>query len=71
MRFLNKILGLAAIGLALVAPLFAQQYQSTLAPIFATNAKYVNGVAPGYAPTSGTALVLNLGPGTANCAGTI
>jgi hypothetical protein len=50
--------------------LFAQNPQSQ-GPIFAANAKYVNGVAPGYAPTQGAGLALNVGPGGANCTGTI
>jgi hypothetical protein len=49
----------------------AQQPQTHIAPIYLVNAKYVNGVAPGYAPTVGSGLTLNLGGGTANCAGTI
>jgi hypothetical protein len=49
----------------------AQNPQTQTAPIYATNAKYANGVAPGYAPTAGTGLNLALGPGTANCSGTI
>ena len=40
-------------------------------PLFATNAKYANGVSPGYAPTKGTGLVLNIGQGTAFCNNTI
>lgn len=57
--------------LAMTAAAFSQNPQSTLAPVVSVNAKYVNGVAPGYAPTSGTGLLVNLGPGTANCSGTI
>jgi hypothetical protein len=49
----------------------AQNPQTQTAPIYAVNAKYTNGVAPGYAPTAGTGLNLALGPGTANCSGTI
>jgi hypothetical protein len=47
----------------------AQQPQSQTAPFFSANAKYTNGVAPGYAPTTGSGLTLNLGKGTANCLG--
>jgi len=36
-------------------------------PIYAVNAKYVNGVGPGYWPTKGTGLTLNLTAGTAYC----
>lgn len=46
---------------------FAQQPQTQTAPIFRTNAKYTNGVAPGYWPTAGTGLTLNLSAGTAFC----
>lgn len=56
----------------LLAPfIFAQNPQTQTAPIYAVNSKYTNGVAPGYAPTAGTGLNLLLGPGTANCSGTI
>ena len=57
--------------LALVVSIAAQQPQNTLAPIVAENAKYANGVAPGYAPTSGTGLNVNISSGTANCGGTM
>jgi len=50
---------------------FAQNPQSTLAPIVSVNSAYNNGVSPGYRPTAGSGLVLNVGPGTANCSGTI
>lgn len=50
------------------APAFAQQPQAQQGqPLYAVNAKYVNGVAPGYWPTAGTGLTLNLSPGTALC----
>lgn len=48
----------------------AQNPQSS-APLFAANAKYVNGIAPGYYPSAGTGLSVILGPGTVNCSGTI
>src|SRR4029077_16983299 len=59
--------------LILLAPLLvlSQQPQTGTAPIYAVNAKYTNGVAPGYWPTAGAGLVLNLSAGTANCANTI
>jgi len=44
-----------------------QQASTATAPIFSTNAKYVNGVAPGYWPTAGTGLTLNLSAGSAFC----
>ncbi len=36
-------------------------------PIYAVNAKYVQGVGPGYWPTAGAGLTLNLSAGTAFC----
>ncbi|MGO8732079.1 MAG: hypothetical protein ACLQVM_04715 [Terriglobia bacterium] len=48
--------------------LFAQQPQAQQGqPLSALNAKYVNGVAPGYWPAAGTGLTLNLSAGTALC----
>lgn len=67
MKWMEAIL----VGMLATAAL-AQQPQTQTAPTYAVNAKYVNGVAPGYAPTAGSGLTLNLGPGTANCgSGTI
>ena len=49
--------------------LFAQQPQAQQGqPLSALNAKYVNGVAPGYWPTQGTGLTLNLSAGSSICA---
>jgi hypothetical protein len=62
---------LTAWALVIAAVASAQNPQSQTAPTFAVNAKYVNGVAPGYAPTPGSGLNVALGPGTANCSGTI
>ncbi len=51
---------------------FCQQPQAQSGqPLYAVNAKYVNGVAPGYWPTAGTGLVLNLSAGTAFCGGSV
>jgi len=50
-----------------LAPAFAQQAQTSLAPIYLVNAKYVQGVGPGYWPTAGGTLTLNLAAGTAYC----
>ncbi len=56
----------------LLTPGFAQQPQAQSGqPLYAVNAKYVNGVAPGYWPTAGTGLVLNLSAGTAFCGGSV
>jgi hypothetical protein len=59
-------------GLSLVprhsSLLFGQQPQAQQGqPLSALNAKYVNGVAPGYWPTAGSGLTLNLSAGTASC----
>ena len=49
-------------------PLLAQQPQAPAGtPLYSVNAKYVNGMAPGYWPKAGTGLVLNLSAGTAYC----
>ncbi|HLW78668.1 MAG TPA: hypothetical protein VKU44_03625, partial [Terriglobia bacterium] len=45
----------------------AQQGSTQNAPIYAVNSQYVQGVAPGYWPTPGGGLVLNLASGTASC----
>src|ERR1017187_6984528 len=68
MMMKNAIRIFAAILLAI--PLAAQQPQ-TNAPLYPVNSKYANGVAPGYWPTAGSGLTLNLSAGTANCSGTI
>lgn len=65
-RSFLKLISIAVLSTALsLSP--AQQPQTQTAPISAVNAKYVNGVAPGYAPTAGSGLVLNVSPGTAFC----
>ena len=56
--------------LAVLSPslLLAQQPQaSSGTPLFDANAKYVQGVGPGYWPTVGSGLTLNLSGGTAVC----
>jgi hypothetical protein len=65
---MKKIL---AFFLALATVAFAQQPQTSSAPIYSVNAKYVQGFGPGYWPTAGSGLVLNVAAGTANCAGPI
>ena len=46
----------------------AQQPQAPAGtPLYSVNAKYVNGVAPGYWATAGSGLTLNLSAGTAYC----
>jgi hypothetical protein len=49
----------------------AQQPQTSTAPIYSANAKYTQGVGPGYWPTAGSGLTLNLTAGTAWCNGAI
>jgi len=44
-----------------------QQPQTSNAPIFSANAKFVQGVGPGYWPTAGSGLTLNIAAGTAYC----
>ncbi len=59
---------LFAISYSLIPSAFAQQPQAPAGtPLYSVNAKYVNGMAPGYWPTAGTGLVLNLSTGTAYC----
>lgn len=68
MKKLTQIIPLVILAVATGA---AQQPQTQTAPVFPVNAKYANGVAPGYAPTPGSGLTLNLSGGTANCSGII
>ena len=67
MKFINTLFGII---LASASFLTAQQFQTQdlppLNPLYAVNAKYTNGVAPGYAPTgAATGLTLTLSSGTA------
>lgn len=48
-----------------------QQPQTQTAPLYGVNSKYTNGIGPGYAPTAGSGLTLNVGKGTANCSGSL
>lgn len=68
-RFIKTLL-LAAVML-FSSSAIAQQPQTQTAPLYAVNAKYTNGVAPGYYATSGGGLTLNIGGGTVFCSGTI
>lgn len=61
----------AALFLFCSVALLAQQPQTHTAPTVLENAKWVNGVAPGYAPTAGSGLTLNLSAGTAFCGGSV
>jgi hypothetical protein len=71
MKFLKSIVASLMIWSLFITQLPAQQPQLTGAPNFAVNAQVTNGVAPGYAPLSNGGLVLNIGPGTSFCSGTI
>ncbi len=55
-----------------LSPVLAQQPQAQAGQaIFPVNAKYVQGFGPGYWPTAGSNLTLNLAPGTAVCSNTV
>ncbi len=61
---------MAVFALVFCSPawLVCQQPQAPAGtPLYAVNAKYVNGLAPGYWPTAGSGLTLNLSSGTAYC----
>lgn len=62
---------LITILILLVPFLGAQQPQTQTAPLYAVNAKYTNGVAPGYWATAGAGLTLNISVGTSFCANAI
>lgn len=68
---MNILKSIAICILALSGIVYGQQPQTHTAPISAINAKYTNGVAPGYAPTNGGGLHVNIGPGTSFCAGVV
>jgi hypothetical protein len=63
------VLGLLLVTchLSLVTALYAQQPQTSAAPVYAVNARYVNGAAPGYWATDGGGLSLDLSAGSAVC----
>lgn len=66
---MNRLIALCLTLIAAAAA--AQQPQTQTAPIYPVNAKYVQGVAPGYWPTPGAGLTLNLTAGTSFCNGLI
>ena len=66
-RFLGALLLNFALCLLPFDFALGQQPQTSAAPVFATNAKYVQGVAPGYWPTAGSGLTLDLSAGTSFC----
>ncbi len=65
-----KRLFMLILAAALVASAFAQQPTSQ-APITTSNVSTVQGVGPGYYPTPGAGLTLQVAPGTANCGGIV
>ena len=68
---LNRFLLLLLTVFCLLPTSFAQQPQAQTEPIFSVNAKYVQGFGPGYWPTAGSNLALNLASGTAFCNNTV
>jgi len=64
---LSSLLLLFTIHYSLATALGQQPQAQGGQPIFAANAKYVQGVGPGYWPTAATGLALNLAAGTAYC----
>jgi hypothetical protein len=71
MKNTNRVLASIFAVLITIRSGGAQQPQTQLAPIYATNSKYTNGTAPGYWPTAGSGLTLNLSGGTAFCGGAV
>ncbi len=75
MKFARLMFVIWIFSIAGVVALMANQPQTQTAPLYAVNAQYANGVAPGYWATqlavggqsAATGLNVNLGPGTANC----
>jgi len=70
-RHAALILGLALVTLMPGLTSLGQQPTTTSQPNVRISALYVNGVAPGYRPTIGAGLTVNLGPGTAFCGGQV
>jgi len=72
LKALKYLAPLILLAIALGVQAYGQQPQAqTGQPIFPTNAKYVQGVGPGYAPTVGNSLTLTIAPGTVLCNGAI
>src|ERR1019366_925998 len=57
--------------LLLTATAFAQNPQTSTAPIFSANSRYVQGAGMGYWPTPGAGLVLNIAAGRSRCNNTM
>lgn len=66
---MKKLLKLLILIGLLSGPLWAQQPQTSTAPTYATNSKWVQGVGPGYWPTKGGGFVLHLSAGSIVCNG--
>jgi hypothetical protein len=67
-RMAQVLLLLLAAGHWQLGTAWAQQAQAQQGqPLYAVNAKYVQGVGPGYWPTAGAGLTLNIAAGTAIC----
>lgn len=63
----KKLVKILAVLMLAASCAFAQQPYTSNTNVLIGNAKYVNGVAPGYWPTKGSGLTLNVSAGTANC----
>ena len=69
---LNPLLFLLLTAYCLLPTAFAQQPQAQAGQeIYPVNAKFVQGFGPGYWPTAGSNLILNLAPGTAVCSNVV
>jgi hypothetical protein len=66
-RKMKKLIALLLFAL----PVFAQQPQTHVAPIYSVNAKYLQGVGVGYWPQAGAGLVLNIAAGRVRCGNTM
>jgi hypothetical protein len=70
-----RFIALVTLVVFLTAGAFAQQPQTSdvtnTQPLYSVNAKYVEGVGPGYWPTAGSGLTLNIAKGTAFCSGAV
>lgn len=63
----NKLIFAVIFIAGIMGIAIAQQPATQVDPIYAVNAKYTNGVAPGFWPTAGAGLTLNLAAGTSYC----
>jgi len=74
-NFTRRVFSVSLLVLIPILAALSQQPQTQTAPIYSVNAKYVNGVAPGYWTTPhenpSSSLIVNLSSGTVFCLGTI